>query len=958
MSHTSFEKFFHTATGKEPYAYQRRLANATADDATGTDCSSQLISIPTGLGKTAAVVLAWLWNRVILKNENWPRRLVYCLPMRTLVEQTRDEAGRWIENLLGAASAEKIPLSPATIEQLQWLKKHSPVILMGGEENDASRRDWDIHPERPAILIGTQDMLLSRALNRGYGMARARWPMHFGLLNNDALWILDETQLMGAGLWTSAQLDWLRQDRFKPAKSCATWWMSATVGTTFLKTKDRKDARLPEPAKIEINDDETTKLDILKAVRPVSNWQPAQARERKDCAAFLDALAADIRDKHAANSLSLVVCNSVKAAQELHRRLKDGGGVLLTSRFRLADRKAHLDKLLAFETVRKAHARDSTKPAPEGLICVSTQVVEAGVDISACRLWTELAPWPSMLQRLGRLNRDAKLNETAKAFVFELPPERAARSKTTTGGPYDETDIKDARKIIGALVAKCEAAPTKPIRPILAELSADNATGELIKESLEPKPVPFPRAFDVHGLFSTEPDAFGGFTDVSTWVRSGDKNADVTVFWRDWDTKKSLSLNPLKGTNFIGPAFHREEACAVAVHRVRAFAESVRSAHIWDDKAEKWKFIRPAEIVPGMVVLFPASAGGYSGALGWTGDKSDKLAGLPPPGPFEESDDADPDTQIGHWVTIDTHLDDTAKIAGEIAEWLQLPSPFRECLIQSARLHDIGKSLAQWQNKLPEPRPAAAALYAKAPWELVLDLSQKPDATKECLELIQGMSEQKIIFQREADSDANGAGTRLHLQLRKKPEDATLEKLKDILQVKKTPALTAFRPGCRHEAASALAMWDRYYHGDAQDDFPALSIYLVAAHHGKVRTVLRSRSRAPAPNICGIPSNAPQTLQWDSGWKLDFEAAIDGASGQFHEDGTFSVAAPGWTGLVADLLGAWEKDAPKLTCKAVPEKEPHALGPFALAYWETLLRAADGRASANPSQEITHPGHD
>ncbi|NJK45074.1 MAG: hypothetical protein HC933_13010 [Pleurocapsa sp. SU_196_0] len=35
---------------------------------------------------------------------------------------------------------------------------------------------------------------------------------------------------------------------------------------------------------------------------------------------------------------------------------------------------------------------------------VSTQVIEAGVDISAHRLWSELAPWPSMLQRLGRLN--------------------------------------------------------------------------------------------------------------------------------------------------------------------------------------------------------------------------------------------------------------------------------------------------------------------------------------------------------------------------------------------------------------------------------------------------------------------------------------------------------------------------------------------------------------------------
>jgi hypothetical protein len=48
-------------------------------------------------------------------------------------------------------------------------------------------------------------MLLSRALNRGYGMSRYRWPMHFGLLNNDCLWVMDEVQLMGSGLTTSLQ---------------------------------------------------------------------------------------------------------------------------------------------------------------------------------------------------------------------------------------------------------------------------------------------------------------------------------------------------------------------------------------------------------------------------------------------------------------------------------------------------------------------------------------------------------------------------------------------------------------------------------------------------------------------------------------------------------------------------------------------------------------------------------
>lgn len=50
------------------------------------------------------------------------------------------------------------------------------------------------------VLVGTQDMLLSRALNRGYGMSRFDWPVHFGLLNQGCHWIVDEVQLMGPGL--------------------------------------------------------------------------------------------------------------------------------------------------------------------------------------------------------------------------------------------------------------------------------------------------------------------------------------------------------------------------------------------------------------------------------------------------------------------------------------------------------------------------------------------------------------------------------------------------------------------------------------------------------------------------------------------------------------------------------------------------------------------------------------
>jgi CRISPR-associated endonuclease/helicase Cas3 len=192
----SFADFFQTATGNTPYDYQSRLAGSDSV----TACSSQLINIPTGLGKTAAVILAWLWNRLAptlssqlpTLNQLWPRRLVYCLPMRTLVEQTEKEVRKWLE-----------------AHDLLWDQrpetrkgKVGVHVLMGGEDSG----EWDIYPEENAILIGTQDMLLSRALNRGYASGRARWPKDFALLNNDRLWVFDEVQLMSTGFATSLQL--------------------------------------------------------------------------------------------------------------------------------------------------------------------------------------------------------------------------------------------------------------------------------------------------------------------------------------------------------------------------------------------------------------------------------------------------------------------------------------------------------------------------------------------------------------------------------------------------------------------------------------------------------------------------------------------------------------------------------------------------------------------------------
>ncbi len=79
--------------------------------------------------------------------------------MRTLVEQT-------------ASEAQKIVAKAGMKDRVDVHR-----LLGGVEENQ-----WYANPEREAILVGTQDMLLSRALNRGYAMGRLRGHAHMDLL--------------------------------------------------------------------------------------------------------------------------------------------------------------------------------------------------------------------------------------------------------------------------------------------------------------------------------------------------------------------------------------------------------------------------------------------------------------------------------------------------------------------------------------------------------------------------------------------------------------------------------------------------------------------------------------------------------------------------------------------------------------------------------------------------------
>lgn len=858
-----YSSFFSCATERNfPYPYQSTIADMPE--------LPQLLHIPTGAGKTAAVVLGWLWRRFWKDEtirEQTPRRLVYCLPMRSLVVQIETEIRKWINNL-----------------SLQ--NRVGVHILMGGLHPDK----WDESPEVESIIIGTQDMLLSRALNRGYAMSRYRWPVDFALLNNDCLWVLDEIQLMGSGLASTTQLQGFR-NRLGVYGVCQSIWMSATLRTDWLQSPD---FRIPEhdtqPITLKTadlqNPDLARRLEAPKKI--AQSPVPAEPKKHSNLASL-------ILEHHKPDCITLVVVNTVDRAVSLYEQIekhikneseqtkprkKQGRKgnqeskeelhsdesqpikqmpelLLLHSRFRPMDRISITDRL-------------SGAIPPGGRIIVSTQVIEAGIDalggkpipgqkskttkLSARHLFTELAPWSSLVQRFGRCNRAGEY-EDAEIHWLDVPEKLAP--------PYQWTELKNARQ---ALLEITGASP-KQLQDFIVGLPLTRS-----QELFPYQPERIIREHDFHGLFSTEPDLAGGFTDISGFIRDADPQPDLFVFWRDWQQKSGIPED-------ITP--HRDELCRIASYKLQEFLKTTKGvAYEWNEEEEAWETCYPGQLRPGMTVLLNATQGGYSEVLGWTGEPTHRPTKLLTLETQKESRQRD-NQSVSIWLPLIDHLFDAQEEAKSLTASLGLvDSPEGRAIIQAALWHDVGKIHDRWQGSIK----AVAPKESKGPWAKFANDTQKK-----------------------------------------------------------------FAPGVRHEAASALAAW---LHWQANDPaWSALAVYLIASHHGKVRTVLRSIDEGD--DVFGVKQNDPLSpLQdfFEKPLKLDLSPRLFGAGGEWDSNrNQFVLKSPSWVSVVSELLGPELATDPHPR-DALPQDEPAGLGPFKLAFYEMLIRIADWRASSNPGK--------
>ena len=764
---TAFSTFFRQVAGFDPYDFQRELGARASPPS--------VLEVPTGAGKTLATLVPWLADR------RAPRRLVYALPMRTLVEQT------------------------AEVVREAILRSGEPMdvhVLMGGEPPT----DWAVEADRRAVLVGSVDMLLSRALNRGYGESRFRWPVSFGLLHNDCRWIFDEVQLMGPARATSTQLDGLRA-KLGTLLPCESTWVSATVDRDALQTVDRPElGDVVTLSEADRTGPLRSRLEATKTLERVDVTGPSKDRP----ATIANAVLAG----HRPGTRSIVVLNRVRTAQDVEarlRRIADAEGprvVLLHSRFRRPDRAQRLAEALA-------------APDADGTIVVTTQVLEAGVDLSCALLATETAPFSAIVQRVGRCNRAGEL---ADARVAWLDGGAATRDSSP---PYHPEDLDATRGALIELVGE-SLSPTRLERITVPEIREQSAVL---------------RRRDLLDLFDTTADLAGADVDVAPYIRLDDERT-VDVTFRDVAEDGVLPQQT--------PTPARDEVVSVPVGDV-----AKRTSWAFDHVDGAW--VRTTRPAPGRTLIVRAADGGYDPLRGWTGLARD----VPPvldatTAPAEGMAD-DPRAAIGRWVTLTEHLVAARDAAQALADALAIDERQAGIVVRASALHDVGKAHAAFQAMLRstladggDPPAPAHALWAKS---------------------------------------AGGRGRHV-------------------------------RRFFRHELASALALRDSpLVAGDA-----SLVRYLVAAHHGRVRTSIR-----PAPDE-RPPEGAAMIVPFALG-------VVDGDTIPAVE--TPLGVQPETTLSMAEMEFGGTEDP--WTERALVLLERH--GPFALAYLEALVRVADWRAS-------------
>lgn len=520
----SFGSSFRTLTkdgpkdGYEPLRWQRRLF----EEYFRQNRIPKVCDLPTGLGKTSVIHL-WL---IALgqqmregKKERLPTRLVYVVDRRTVVDQATTLAERIKENL--GLSESEISVAVST------LRGHL-----------ADNREWTADPSRPAIIIGTVDMIGSRLLFSGYRSSYKLRPLDAGLLGQDTLLILDEAHLSEPFAKLIREISDRGRFQRKQGSPMRVMCMSATTSGDD-----------PDRFKLEASDlvgDAETNLTVKRY--EAKKWLKIElVAERSALERRIAETAVDLAED---GSRVVVFVRRPEDAVEIAKAIRgysdrkrkqlkpfQNSVEVLTGTMRGLERDELIER-----PVLKRFLDGDEKPehltAKAPAVLVSTSAGEVGFDLNADHMVCDATPLDSMIQRLGRVNRRGHRDATVRVFVAE-PDEKRQKRKRSPGKSTHTFDsaVAETIKCLENL-RKTEADGTRDASPKAIDELKERLTKErpeLLVAAGTPKPATVELTDILLDAWSmttiTEP--MPGRPPVAAWLR-GTENAEpqTTIAWR------------------------------------------------------------------------------------------------------------------------------------------------------------------------------------------------------------------------------------------------------------------------------------------------------------------------------------------------------------------------------------------------------------------------------------------
>ena len=411
--------------GYPPFRWQKRLLKRLLDEDI-----PQAVDVPTGLGKTSVMAL---WLIALAEGADLPRRLVYVVDRRAVVDQATRYAERLRENL---------PADLASSLGLDTSAGGLPISTLRG--GFADNREWLEDPSKPAVIVGTVDMIGSQMLFEGYGVSRRMRPYHAGLLGVDALVLLDEAHLCPPFEAMLRQVAALRAG--ESGSNGNGGWSLPPFRLMSLSATGHEASEVPPSKVFKLDPQDREEAEVRRRLHAKKRLHINQLDDISTLTEQVANRAVPLACQGDSFSRVIVFCDKRKDAldvkQRIEKQFKGNRGA------RNVEDSCHLELLVGERRVRERSDLErwldeqgflgvAKTPAQRPTFLVATSAGEVGVDLNADHMVCDLVAYERMVQRLGRVNRRGGDDRRALVDVFcALPPARKGNASQSAKERY------------------------------------------------------------------------------------------------------------------------------------------------------------------------------------------------------------------------------------------------------------------------------------------------------------------------------------------------------------------------------------------------------------------------------------------------------------------------------------------------------------------------------------------